>query len=254
MTKVCLITGGLSGLGHALVQSLNNMMNRRVPPPIGPDVFDRVIILDHNQSTCMSRGAIKCDVRKSNNWHYVSQVLEDNGMEVSGLINCAGVNHISMLETMEEGQWDRVMDTNAKAIYLGARFCLADLIKHKGFILNITSNASHMPMTSSLVYNASKAAAHMMTLQLARELTKRHGITVFGVAPNKLEGTGMSDYIERAVPEVRGWSPEQAKAYQEASLMAGETPPQLVAEFIAGLLKSKECHRHLTGTILPYGA
>ena len=46
-----------------------------------------------------------------------------------------------------------------------------------------------MPMTCSLAYNASKGAAHIMTLQLARELTKKHGITVFGIAPNKLKGT-----------------------------------------------------------------
>lgn len=93
-----------------------------------------------------------------------------------------------------------------------------------------------------------------MTLQLARELSKRYGITVFGVAPNKLVGTEMSHHIEKRVTETRGWTPEQAHDYQIENLLAGEeTPPERVAEFIAFLLQNKNHHKHLTGCVLPYG-
>ena len=105
------------------------------------------------------------------------------------LINNAGVNLIDWLENFEEDMWDKVMDTNAKGIYMMTKACLPSLIRRKGTILNIVSDAAHMPMTCSLAYNKSKGAAHIMTLQLARELTKKHGITVFGIAPNKLKGT-----------------------------------------------------------------
>jgi NAD(P)-dependent dehydrogenase (short-subunit alcohol dehydrogenase family) len=108
-------------------------------------------------------------------------------------------------------------------------------------------------MRCSLAYNASKAAAHMMTLQLARELAP--DVTVFGISPNKLKGTGMSLEIERQVQRTRGWSPEQADAYQQQSLLSGlETPPEAVAEFLAFLLKTKARHQYLTGCVLPYGA
>ena len=126
--------------------------------------------------------------------------------ELDVLINCAGVNIINWLEDFVEEDWDRVMDTNAKGIYMMSRECLPMLIKSKGTIVNIVSNAAHIPMTCSLAYNASKGAAHIMTLQLARELTKKYGITVFGVAPNKMSGTGMSDSIDRQVVESRGWT------------------------------------------------
>jgi NAD(P)-dependent dehydrogenase (short-subunit alcohol dehydrogenase family) len=129
------------------------------------------------------------------------------------------------------------------------------LIASKGTILNIVSNASHMPMTTSLAYNASKGAAHIMTLQMARELSKAHGITVFGISPNKLRGTEMSKDIEDQVVALRGWTPEYAKQYQLASLLAGEeTDPDALAEFVAFLLSSKQRHKYLTGCILPYGA
>jgi 3-oxoacyl-[acyl-carrier protein] reductase len=124
-----------------------------------------------------------------------------------------------------------------------------------GVILNIGSVAGIRPRPGLTWYNASKGAAHIMTLQLARELTKRHGITVFGVSPNKLRGTKMSKFIEEQVCEHRGWTPEFAAEYQRNALLTGvETEPSAVAEFIAFLLSSKERHIFLSGCILPYGA
>ena len=177
-----------------------------------------------------------------------------SNQDIEILINCAGINKIDYLENVTEGDWNDVMEINAKGIFLMSQACLPDLIKTKGTILNITSNAAWSPMTSSLAYNASKGAAHIMTLQLARELTKRHGITVFGVAPNKLKGTLMSRSIDQQVVRTRGWDLETAQKYQLAGLLAGEeTDPKEVAGLIAYLLQSKQRHKFLTGTILPYG-
>jgi NAD(P)-dependent dehydrogenase (short-subunit alcohol dehydrogenase family) len=175
--------------------------------------------------------------------------------ELDILINCAAINKIDWLENFPEQDWDDVMDTNAKGIYMMSKACLPMLVKSKGTILNIVSNASHMPMTCSLAYNASKGAAHIMTLQLARELTKKHGITVFGIAPNKLSGTGMSDDIDEQVVKTRGWTKEYAQEYQLNGLLTGEeTPPELLAEFITFLLQDKEHHKYLSGCVIPYGA
>jgi meso-butanediol dehydrogenase/(S,S)-butanediol dehydrogenase/diacetyl reductase len=175
-----------------------------------------------------------------------------NGIDV--LINCAGVNVIDYLEDVTEDQWNYVMDVNAKGIFLMSQACLPYLKESKGTILNIVSNAAHMPMTSSLAYNASKGAAEIMTKQLARELTKRWDITVFGIAPNKLKGTEMSKSIDEQVVRTRGWSMEEAQRYQLAGLLAGEeTDPKEVAGLIAYLLESKDRHKFLTGTVIPYG-
>lgn len=171
------------------------------------------------------------------------------------LINCAGVNITGWLEDVTEADWDAVMDINAKGIFKMTQWALPALAQNKGTVLNIVSNASHMPMTTSLAYNASKGAAHIMTLQLARELSKKHGITVFGISPNKLAGTEMSKDIEDQVVRHRGWTPEYAAQYQLNSLLAGaETDPAAVAEFIAFLLSTKARHQFLTGCIIPYGA
>ena len=225
-----LITGSSSGLGKAMFDKLEEQ---------GHSVHG-FNIEDGN------------DVREAN---ALKEVLEITPFDIDILINNAGVNLIDWLENFEEDMWDKVMDTNAKGIYLMTKACLPSLIKSKGTVVNIVSNAAHMPMTCSLAYNASKGAAHIMTLQLARELTKKHGITVFGIAPNKLSGTGMSDSIDEQVVKTRGWTKEYAQEYQLNGLLAGEeTPPERLAEFIAFLLQSKEHHKYLTGCILPYGA
>ena len=224
-----LITGSRSGLGRTMKMALESDCHNVVG-------FD---LEDGN------------DVRRPSKFNL--RQLGVSNLDV--LINNAGVNTINWLENFSEQEWNGVLDTNAKGIFLMSQLCLGMLERSKGTILNIVSNAAHMPMTCSLAYNASKAAAHIMTLQLARELTKRKGITVFGIAPNKLAGTRMSTDIEEQVMNTRGWSEEEAKKYQLNALVTGEeTPPEAVADFVAYLLYSKERHKYLSGCVIPYGA
>lgn len=231
-----LVTGSASGLGEAIAIELTALGHN----VIGFDIED-----GH-------------DVRKadSTSIHYMlCDSLECTKPRLDVLINCAGINLIEWLENVTEEDWDAVMGTNAKGIYKMSQACLPLLIESKGAIVNIVSNAAHMPMTCSLAYNASKGAAHIMTLQLARELTKKYGITVFGIAPNKLAGTNMSDSIDEQVVRTRGWSKEYAHEYQVKAMLSGEeTPPEVVAEFIAYLLTDKRHHKYLTGCVIPYGA
>lgn len=223
MSKI-LVTGSSHGLGCALVNLLQSTGHN-------------VIEYDRDQGD---------DVRYPDVRHID---------ELDVLINCAGVNHIDWLEKFEEARWDEVMDTNAKGIYMMTRALLPQLIASKGTVLNIISNASHMPMTCSLAYNASKGAAHIMTLQLARELTKKYGITVFGISPNKLAGTEMSNSIEQQVCSTRNWTKSYAETYQRNALLTGEeTSVAVLAEFICFLLHSKRNHKFLSGCVIPYGA
>ena len=220
-----IVTGGASGLGLAIVQALQSANHQ-------------VMICDKAYGDDVCRP--------------VAAELPDS---LDILINCAGINKTGWLADFPEQSWDDVMDTNAKGIFMMTKWALPALIKSQGTVLNIVSNASHMPMTCSVAYNASKGAAHIMTLQMARELTKKYGITVFGISPNKLAGTAMSKDIEQQVVRDRGWTPEQAAAYQSSALLTGEeTDPALLADFIAFILSSKLRHKFLTGCIIPYGA
>lgn len=214
---------------------------------LGRDIYDTLGAQGHNVKIFDRK--LGHDVRDP------SGTYGEAPADLDVLINCAGVNITGWLEAFGESDWDEVLDINAKGVFKMSQWALPRLVESNGTILNIVSNASHMPMTTSLAYNASKGAAHIMTLQLARELTKRHGITVFGISPNKLRGTEMSRDIERQVIEHRGWTAEYAAEYQRGSLLCGEeTDPAELAEFIAYLLAEKKRHKFLSGCIIPYGA
>lgn len=219
--SVILLTGGANGLGMELGNVLTAQGHEVIP-------YDKA---------------------------FGDDVLAPRGLpsKMDVLINCAGINKINWLENVEEEEWDSVMDTNAKGIFKMTQACLPQLRASKGTVLNIVSNAAHMPMRCSAAYNASKGAALILTKQLARELIG-DGITVFSVSPNKLKGTGMSDDIDEQVVKTRGWTMEEAQRYQLAGILTGEeTDPRDLAEFIAFLLQSKRHHKALAGCDIPYG-
>lgn len=220
-----LVTGAASGLGKAIANAMT----------VGGF---RVLPIDKEWGDDVTQGTI----------HILPA-------DLVAVVNCAGINGADWFEDVTVENFDKIMATNARSIMQVSQWALPSLKANQGTICNIVSNASHMPMTSSLAYNASKAAAHIMTQQMARELTKKYGITVFGVSPNKLAGTGMSRAIEENVQRVRGWTAAYAAQYQLNALLAGEeTDVETCAEFIAFLLSSKKRHKYLTGCVIPYGA
>jgi len=245
--KAAIVTGASDGLGWEIA----NLLREKMP------VYNLSINVPSKSFSDYSFPVWNylCDITSESDIVGAMDLIRDGDDKIYYLINCAGTNGIDYLEHTKEELWDRVMGVNAKGIYLMSKHTLPHLARWGGTILNIVSNAAHVPMTSSIAYNASKGAAHIMTLQMARELMPRHGVTVFGIAPNKLKGTQMSKYIEDSVVRVRGWTEEYAKEYQLASLPAGEeTDPAVLAEFIAFLLETKERHKYLHSCILPYGA
>jgi 2,3-dihydro-2,3-dihydroxybenzoate dehydrogenase len=227
-----IITGGSGGLGSAIIKALTREFQLRL------GTFN---IIDWSHP--------HVDVTMSADVYFEAKKAPE---KIDILINCAGINRINYLPNVEENEFDMVMDTNSREIYTVTKALLEKL--RGGTVLNIVSNAAHVPMTSSAAYNASKAAALMLTKSMARELIKTHNITVFSVSPNKLAGTGMSRYIDDRVQRLRGWTKEQAEAYQLAALPAGEeTDPETLGEFIAFLLSTKQRHKYLAGCDITYG-
>jgi NAD(P)-dependent dehydrogenase (short-subunit alcohol dehydrogenase family) len=230
-----LVTGAAHGLGAAICKELQ----RQSIISIGID-SDRITHPYCDESWME-------DVTDEGMWRHLGKT----GFHVDAIVNNAAINKLKWLQDLDYKEFMRVLEVNCGSIMLSAKYLLPTLSKNSGFICNIVSNAAHTPMTASLAYNASKGAAHIMTLQLARELTKRHGVSVYGVAPAKIEGTRMSDYIEEKVQTVRGWTPEFAREYQLNGLVAGEElKPENVARFV---VDSFPHHRSLSGCILPYG-
>ena len=205
-----IITGASSGLGKAIAHSLRNdftVIDWSLET--GVDVTDGARIME------AAAGLPAVDV----------------------LVNCAGVNYIAPFDQLTKQSWDHLMDVNAWAIVNCTQALLPQLAG--GTIVNIISRAAIQPMTYSLLYNASKAAAAMMTRQMAHEL---HNIIVFGISPGWLAGTGMTNKVDARLRVLRNLAPPPARI-----------DPAAIADLLAWLLQSKQRHRHLHGSIIEYG-
>jgi NAD(P)-dependent dehydrogenase (short-subunit alcohol dehydrogenase family) len=235
--KTAVITGAHHGLGRAINLKLLELGINCILWPDNLDLFNDINITKFAESI--------------------------EGARVDLLVNCAGTNHLDWIENLSKDDWDIAMGVNARAPFLLTQALLPNLahancrigeVYAGGTVLNISSVAARNPMTCSLVYNASKAALEMVTRQMARELWKSHQLTVFGIAPSKLSGTGMSKYVDERVPPLRGWTREEAQEYERKNLGTGhEIPVETLAEYVAWLLARKHRHFYLNGCIMPYG-
>lgn len=170
------------------------------------------------------------------------------------LVNCAGIPAVNYLEDTPTEEWDMVFSVNVRAQMLTTQAFLEQLRKSQGIVCNIASDAAHKPMTASHAYCASKAASEMLTRTLARELTKVHRISVFGVSPARLHGTGMSSTVDDLVSHVRDWSNEEVRARQRESLLWGEEySADDLANWLGSILTDVSVARALSGTIVPFG-
>jgi len=242
------LTGAANGLGKEIA---------KIIPATHLICIDKVqLSLDLIQQRILVKdGGIlefkQCDL-SAVNWIRSSNVLNFSRYgPVDFLINCAGENHINYLQWLSLDAWDYVMNVNVRAPCFLVKQLLPNLRSSQGSVVNIISNAAFDPMTATIPYCASKAALLMLTKQLARELTKIHGVNVWGIAPNKLINTKMSQYINRIVPQVRGWDAEEtSRQYRSSHLRDEEIHPAKLAKFIVDTLPHS---RHLSGCIIPYG-
>ena len=90
---------------------------------------------------------------------------------VDMLINGAGVNNASPYFEAKDDDWDRVLDSNLKAVHRGCQIFGKHMAEAGGgSILNIASVSAHLPLSRVFAYSASKAAVVNLTQNVAREL------------------------------------------------------------------------------------
>lgn len=110
------------------------------------------------------------------------------------LVNCAGIRTESLFGQCSEGEFDKVLSTNVKGMYMMCQSVAKYMIDNKihGHILNVSSSAAMRPAQTP--YQISKWAVRGMTLGLADALFP-YGIIVNGIAPGPTatEMLNMSD-------------------------------------------------------------
>lgn len=116
----------------------------------------------------------------------VAEILAATG-RVDVLVNNAGVTRDGLLMRMSEEDWDTVVATNLKGVFLVTKSLTRAFVKQRsGRIINVSSISALIGNAGQCNYAASKAGLIGFSKSLARELASR-GITVNVVAPGFIE-------------------------------------------------------------------
>lgn len=140
--------------------------------------------------------AIQANVDKADDvQNLISTTLEQFG-SVDILVNNAGITRDNLLMRMKETEWDDVLNTNLKGVFLCTKAVTRQMMKQRsGRIINITSIVGVSGNAGQANYVAAKAGVIGLTKSSAKELASRN-ITVNSIAPGFIT-TDMTD----ALPE-----------------------------------------------------
>jgi meso-butanediol dehydrogenase / (S,S)-butanediol dehydrogenase / diacetyl reductase len=110
---------------------------------------------------------VTLDVRDAAGWTRLVEETTARFGSIDILVNNAGVAVAgdTAAEVSEE-VWDRIMDINAKGVWLGMRAVLPGMLaRRSGKICNVASTAAHIGLRDAAAYCASKGAVLALTRQ-----------------------------------------------------------------------------------------
>lgn len=182
--KVIAVTGASRGIGAAIAIELARRgftvacLTRKGVGPETSDVPEGAALNFVNRA---------CDVTDETS---VRRALAEVALEtgaIHGLVNNAGIHLDGPSHTLATQTYEKVMATNATAVFATSREIYPHLVKAGGgLIVNIGSFYDRIGVKRNLAYCASKAAVGAMTRCLAVEWAAK-GIRVVDVAPGYIE-------------------------------------------------------------------
>lgn len=185
--KSALVTGGSRGLGRAIVLALAEA-GARVAFTYRRDAEAAAEAAAAAEAFGVEVRSYQASVLDSAATDKAVRAIEADWEGLDILVNNAGVTQALPFALLDEEDWDLVMDTNIKGVYLTTRAALRGMIRRKaGAILNIGSLAGVRIIEAPVHYCASKAAVVGFTQGLAKEMA-RYNIRINCLAPGLLEG------------------------------------------------------------------
>lgn len=239
--RVAVVTGAARGIGLGCAQCLSGQ---------GASVV--IADIDYEQAL-QSAGnlpgaalAVEQDVRLGESASNLAAKATEAYGRVDILINNAGVGpRPGPVQDLSEEEYDRVMDINARGVFLTTRAFVQGMIDQgSGRIINISSIVGQTGFAMVLQYVASKFAVVGMTQSLAAELAP-HDITVNSIHPGVLE-TDLHSAVVDAFSQLQGITVQEGWEWFRGRIPLGrfQTPTD-VGEMAAFLASDRA--RNITG-------
>ncbi|HXQ25494.1 MAG TPA: SDR family NAD(P)-dependent oxidoreductase [Candidatus Acidoferrales bacterium] len=182
--KVALVTGASRGIGLAIARALAGMGAK-----LGLCARDTKR-LESAASELKSAGAtaeaIPADVTRPGDIASLVAKTERSLGPIEILINNAGIGYFAPVQDASEANWDAMLDTNLKAVFLLSRAVAPGMIRRgSGHIVNIASLAGKNAFAGGSIYCASKWGVLGLTACMAEDL-RSHGIRVAAICPGSV--------------------------------------------------------------------
>ncbi|WP_421384542.1 3-oxoacyl-[acyl-carrier-protein] reductase [Bacillus salacetis] len=195
--KTALVTGASRGIGREIAlelarQGANVAVNYAGSEAKANEVTDEI--------KAMGRDAfsIQCNVADGDSVQAMVKETISRFGSLDILVNNAGITRDNLLMRMKENEWDDVINTNLKGVFLCTKAVSRQMMKQRsGRIINISSIVGVSGNPGQANYVAAKSGVIGLTKTSARELAAR-GITVNAVAPGFIS-TDMTDELSEEV-------------------------------------------------------
>ena len=235
--QVALITGASRGLGRHFARTLSRAGAKVAACGRSKDLLQELI--EEITADGGSAWSFRLDVTDSANVAATVKSVTENLGPINILVNNAGIAIIKPALDVDEADWDTVIDTNLKGVWLVGHAVARAMVENGngGKIINIASVASTTVLGRASSYCASKAGVTQLTRALAVEWA-RHGIQVNAIAPGYIQTDMNREFFE---------SPLGHKVVERIPQRKIGTPGDLDG---ALMLLASNASRFMTGSII----
>jgi len=180
--KVALVTGASRGIGRAIALALAEA-GASVAVNYLRNQDAALATCDQIRGHARRALAVRADVSQAAEVVQLVRSVEEALGPVEILVNNAGITRPQPFQEINERDWDEVVDTNLKSMFLVTQQVVAGMrARHWGRVINLSSVAAQTGGVVGPHYAASKAGILGLTHSYAALLAKE-GVTVNAIAP-----------------------------------------------------------------------
>jgi NAD(P)-dependent dehydrogenase (short-subunit alcohol dehydrogenase family) len=202
--KVAIITGAAKGIGKGCAL-------------VFADEGAKVVIVDIDEKSgeqtekeiAQRKGVakfIKTDLTSSNDVQAMIKSVISTFGKIDIMFNNAGYHISKNVEVTSEEEWDYIINTNLKSVFMCCKYSIPHLRKTKGCIINMSSMVGLIGQSNAGAYSATKGGIVAMTKGMALDFAK-DDIRVNCICPGWVHTPLVEDWFGQQK------DPEKARAY-----------------------------------------